>query len=118
MQGFGHDPHDAEWESPNTGRTAYRPSEDDDYCEGCDGSIVTFVDGTQRCRCDAVTHHAQLGFELSGDKWFAVMTLVDDGRVETVVVPGDTEWQARTNARVVSELGLHGNSIEYQVISL
>lgn len=52
MTGFGHDPYDAEWESPNTGRTTYKPGEDDDYCEVCDGDIVTAADGTQTCKCD------------------------------------------------------------------
>lgn len=42
-----YDPYDAEWEDPNTGRTVYRPSEDDDYCEGCDGPIKN-----DRCACD------------------------------------------------------------------
>lgn len=32
--GFGHDPHDAEWEDPNTGRTVYKPGVDD-VCENC-----------------------------------------------------------------------------------
>lgn len=44
---FGYDPYDAEWENPNTGRTAYRPSQDDDYCEICDGTITN-----DRCACD------------------------------------------------------------------
>lgn len=35
---FTHDPYDAEWENPNTGRTVYRPGEDDcdETCEGTD----------------------------------------------------------------------------------
>ncbi len=38
---------DAEWENPNTGRTVYRPGQDDTYCEICDGDIVN-----EKCGCD------------------------------------------------------------------
>lgn len=34
MTGFAHDPYDAEWENPNTGRTVHT-SADDDYCDCC-----------------------------------------------------------------------------------
>lgn len=51
MGGFGFDPHDAEWEDPNTGRTAYKPGEDDTFCEGCDGPIWRTPTG-YRCACD------------------------------------------------------------------
>lgn len=42
-----YDPHDAEWENPNTGRTVYRPSEDDDWCEVCGTDIID-----DNCDCD------------------------------------------------------------------
>lgn len=49
---FGYDPYDAEWENPNTGRTAYRPSQDDDYCEVC-GDRITARDGSEQpCSCE------------------------------------------------------------------
>lgn len=117
MTGFGHDPHDAEWENPNTGRTVYRPGTDDDYCESCDGTIVSLADGTQRCRCDATTETS--GIALRGSRMFVVRTTVEtDDRSEIVVVPGDNEWQARTNARVVSTLALHGETIDYEVVEV
>lgn len=48
MGGWTHDPYDAEWEDPNTGRTVYKPSEDDNYCEACDTDLT--ADGF--CLCD------------------------------------------------------------------
>lgn len=52
MNGFGYDPYDAEWEDPNTGRTTYRPGQDD-YCEACDGPITFNAAGVETCGCDA-----------------------------------------------------------------
>jgi len=49
VQRFGYDPNDAEWETGDGFRTAYKPELDDDYCELCDGDIVD-----DRCSCDEV----------------------------------------------------------------
>jgi hypothetical protein len=53
--GFTYDACDAEWENPNTGRTVWTSADDsDDYCEGCDSTVVYAGDddtiGT--CNCD------------------------------------------------------------------
>lgn len=50
-----YDPYDAEWEHPDTGRTAaFSRDDDDNYCEGCD-STVTYSgpdDKHGTCKCE------------------------------------------------------------------
>ena len=52
MTAFGVDPFDAIWESPDTGRTAWKSS--DDWCDDCDSEIDFSVGGPDgACECPA-----------------------------------------------------------------